>query len=34
MKTIETLSKGETLLTSVRKVNGGKFQIEIAEYAQ
>lgn len=34
MKTIETLSKGETLLTSVRKVNGGKFQIEIAEFVE
>lgn len=34
MKTIQTLSKGETLLTSVRKVNGGKFQIEIAEFVE
>ena len=34
MKTLETITKGETLLTSVRKVNGGKFQIEIAEMAE
>jgi len=31
MKNIQNLEKGQTLLTSVRKVNGGKFQIEIAE---
>lgn len=34
MKTLETITKGETLLTSVRKVNGGKFQIEIAEMVE
>lgn len=30
-KTVETLEKGEVLLTSIRKVNGGKFQVELAE---
>ncbi len=34
MKTIATINKGETLLTSVRKVSGGKFQIEIAEHVE
>lgn len=34
MKTIATINKGETLLTNVRKVSGGKFQIEIAEIVE
>lgn len=34
MKTIENLKKGETILTNVRKVSGGKFQIEIAEFVE
>lgn len=33
MKT-DQLKKGQTLLTSVRKVSGGKFQIEIAELVE
>lgn len=31
MKTLDQLKKGETLLTTIRKVEGGKYQIEIAE---
>lgn len=34
MKTIKDLKKGETILTNVRKVEGGKFQIEIAEFVE
>lgn len=34
MKTLKTINKGETLLTTVRKVSGGKFQIEIAEIVE
>lgn len=34
MKTVKDLKKGETILTNVRKVAGGKFQIEIAEFVE
>lgn len=34
MKTLKDLKKGETLLTTLRKVSGGKYQIEIREFVE